>query len=375
MTPIFKELNLNSYPVKVLLDESSNLWVCAYDVCAFLKRPSLLVAHPVFSLTNRWRNVVFSGHKAQAAIAPSAIEKAFAFIRNENATVKKQYDILVAWAKSLTVDLFMDIAATRQVPLSKEEEGKEITVYYQGNPITAKLDGSQMVNATQMGKIYKKEVKNWARLKTTREYITILASKAHIRASDLIQVVKGGNPLEQGTFIHKDLVIEFARWLNPQFAIWCNEHIMTLLQTGLTATPKTLDDLINDPDLVISLANKIKEEQAAKELAIQERMEKEKQLEATGRMLSAAKPKAEYYDAVIESRELYTTNQIASELGLDFTRLKKALHENNIIPSSIGKTVVNDKYKGWGEFVKKAWKWNKLGRREIFKIVAPNTPS
>lgn len=373
--PIFKTINLNAFPIKVFLDENSLMWVCAQDCCSFLRRPNLLVTTPVYSLTDRWRNVMFDRKKPQAAITPASIEKSFAFIMNENSTVRKQYDILVAWSKHLTVESFMRAPSDKtEVPLSKENEGKEITLYYQGNPITAKLDGSQMINGSQMAKIFGKEIRNWTKLKATQDYIKTLSSDAHIRASALIQVVKGGIPSEQGTFIHKDLAIEFARWLNPQFAIWCNEHIMTLMQNGFTATPKTLDELINDPDLVIRLANKIKEERAAKELAIQQRIEKEKELKETGKLLTVAKPKAAYYDAVIESRELYSTHQIASELNINYAKLKKILREHNVITSPVGKTIVNDKYTGWGETVKKSWKWNKTGRKEIFRIVSPNTP-
>ena len=37
----------------------------------------------------------------------------------------------------------------------------------------------------------------------------------------LVFVVKGGlNP--QGTWMNEDVAIEFARWLNPSFAIWCD---------------------------------------------------------------------------------------------------------------------------------------------------------
>src|SRR5690606_29415618 len=33
---------------------------------------------------------------------------------------------------------------------------------------------------------------------------------------------------EQGTWLHEDIAIEFARWLSPSFAIWCNDRIKDL---------------------------------------------------------------------------------------------------------------------------------------------------
>lgn len=61
------------------------------------------------------------------------------------------------------------------------------------------------------------------------------------RYPDLVLVVKGGivNEVEQGTWFHEDVALEFARWLSPHFAIWCNDRIKELLTTGVTTTPKS----------------------------------------------------------------------------------------------------------------------------------------
>lgn len=65
----------------------------------------------------------------------------------------------------------------------------------------------------------------------------MLSADRQICPSELVQVVKGGNVKQQGTWMHEDVAIEFARWLSPKFAIWCNDHIKELLTTGMTATP------------------------------------------------------------------------------------------------------------------------------------------
>lgn len=39
----------------------------------------------------------------------------------------------------------------------------------------------------------------------------------------LLDIQKGGNA--PGSWMHEDLALEFARWLNPAFAIWCNYRI------------------------------------------------------------------------------------------------------------------------------------------------------
>lgn len=121
-----------------------------------------------------------------------------------------------------------------------------------------------MVNATEMAKPFGKLVGDWLRLKTTTEFTEALSADMQIPISALIQVVKGGNN-EQGTWMHEDIALEFARWLSPAFAIWCNKRIKELLQYGMTATQPTLEQMINNPDLVISLATQLKNEREEKQ--------------------------------------------------------------------------------------------------------------
>lgn len=94
----------------------------------------------------------------------------------------------------------------------------------------------------------------------------------------MVEIKQGGNG-EQGTWMHEDVAMEFARWLSPAFAIWCNDRIKELLQYGMTATQPTLEQMINNPDLVISLATQLKSEREEKQrLALEvQKKEQEKQ--------------------------------------------------------------------------------------------------
>lgn len=44
--------------------------------------------------------------------------------------------------------------------------------------------------------------------------------KSFDRDLHLIVTTNGGQI--QGTWMHEDVALEFARWLNPAFAIWCH---------------------------------------------------------------------------------------------------------------------------------------------------------
>lgn len=65
--------------------------------------------------------------------------------------------------------------------------------------------------------------------------------------------------------MHEDLALDFAQWLSVDFKLWCNDRIKELLQYGMTATQPTLEQMINNPDLVIRLATQLKQEREEKE--------------------------------------------------------------------------------------------------------------
>lgn len=135
---------------------------------------------------------------------------------------------------------------------------------YNGSDISFNKGDEVMVNATEMAKVFGKNVGDWLRLKTTSEFAEALSTDMQIPISALIQVVKGGNN-NQGTWMHEDVALEFARWLSPSFAIWCNKRIKELLQYGMTATQPTLEQMIDNPDLLIRLATQLKQEREEKE--------------------------------------------------------------------------------------------------------------
>jgi len=93
------------------------------------------------------------------------------------------------------------------------------------------------------------------------------------------------------------------------------------------------------------------------------------------------KPKADHYDVTIEDRELYTLQQIAGEIGVNASTLRKHLAKAGLIVSAKGPLVVTDANKSLGAVVpiphgryRNCFKWNKEGRAVIIKLFAPNIP-
>lgn len=134
---------------------------------------------------------------------------------------------------------------------------------YKGSKISFANGKNVMVNATEMAKSFDKRPAKWLELPSTKEFLAALTA---IRKSDtaLIQTNSGGINGGGGTWMHEDVALEFARWLSPAFAIWCNDRIKELLKYGMTATQPTLDEMVNNPDLVIRMATQLKQERKEK---------------------------------------------------------------------------------------------------------------
>lgn len=130
---------------------------------------------------------------------------------------------------------------------------------YNGSPISFQKGNSVMINATEMAKPFGKNAGHWMRNQSTQEFINELAALRNCKGSDLVQIENG-----IGCWMHEDVAMEFARWLSPAFAIWCNDRIKELLTIGMTATQPTLEQMIDNPDLVIHLATQLKQEREEK---------------------------------------------------------------------------------------------------------------
>lgn len=99
---------------------------------------------------------------------------------------------------------------------------------YEGSPVTfSNNDGSVMVNATEMARSFGKKPGKWLELSSTKSFISVLSN---VRNSDNWVMTGRGN--NGGTWMHEDVALEFARWLSPKFAIWCNDRIKELLVSG-----------------------------------------------------------------------------------------------------------------------------------------------
>lgn len=124
---------------------------------------------------------------------------------------------------------------------------------YKGSNITFLDENGMWVNATEMAKKFDRQPYDWLRLQSTKDFISALVEIRGFNTADLgfntadstvlnsigiSNFIKIENGKYGGTWFHEDVAIEFARWLSPSFAIWCNDKIKELLAGGLQPLTK-----------------------------------------------------------------------------------------------------------------------------------------
>jgi hypothetical protein len=93
------------------------------------------------------------------------------------------------------------------------------------------VDKTIFINATKVAFQFQKKPVDWLKTKETQNYIKAVSKAHNLSYDNLVKIVKGGNdPKLMGTWIHKKLIIFFARWLSVEFAVWCDNEIEKILQ-------------------------------------------------------------------------------------------------------------------------------------------------
>lgn len=106
---------------------------------------------------------------------------------------------------------------------------------FSGVAVSFNQDG--YLNASAIAKHFGKRVPDFLKTEQNQEYISALAEhlsktkKIVLEENQLVIIKHGGN--QSGTWLHPKLAIHFARWLDPRFAVWCDEQIEHILSGSL----------------------------------------------------------------------------------------------------------------------------------------------
>ena len=214
---------------------------------------------------------------------------------------------------------------------------------YNENPISFQMGEQKMMNATQMAKFFGKRPVDWLRFQQSQEFLAILSKVRNHTFEELVIVRKGAPSVGGGTWMHEDVALEFARWLSPEFAIWCNDRIKELFSFGLTATDEMLVKAATDPEFVVAMMDQIKQSR-------QKNLELEKQNRALQAKIEEDSLKVNFYnnatnlDAEFNKRQTIIISRLASKFKMKPAALNKFLIKKKVITRIDGGYNVHPQY-------------------------------
>ena len=105
-----------------------------------------------------------------------------------------------------------------------------------------------------------------------------------------------------------------------KFKKWVTSEVLpSIRKHGLYAT----EELINNPDLMIAAFTALKEERAKSKALLEDNAVQKQQI-------SELKPKASYYDVVLNCLDLLSTSAIAKDYGWSAVRMNNYLHKQGV---------------------------------------------
>lgn len=208
----------------------------------------------------------------------------------------------------------------------------ELTVKeYLGNRIEFKIvDGHVYANANQMANGFggSQKLADWKRSENTKRYMEALNKNKLWKNSIISEEGRNG-----GTWIHEKLVLNFARYLNVEFELWCDEQIATLLREGTVTIDKKQNLLLS----IIQSSTEVERAVALNKYELEYVKPLEHNLEKTTKKLEH---KQEVINGLVDEVKLKTQRQFLNEIikmkGVEYikdrwTMLYKAYEQNKKI--------------------------------------------
>ncbi|KRL72378.1 phage antirepressor [Ligilactobacillus saerimneri] len=159
---------------------------------------------------------------------------------------------------------------------------------------------------------------------------------------------------------------KFKRWVTSEVLPAIRKH-------GVYMTPKTIEEILDNPDAIIQLATNFKREREGRLIAEQR--------------VNELTPKASYYDKVLANKSLVTITAIAKDYGMSGQRMNALLHKLGVQYKQ-GKTwLLYAKYQknGWthsetvmitdrygNEKAVLNTKWTQKGRLGLYELLKDN---
>ncbi|GEP75667.1 phage antirepressor KilAC domain-containing protein [Weissella thailandensis] len=187
-----------------------------------------------------------------------------------------------------------------------------------------------------------------------------------------------GGKINKGDFITEPQFYRLAIKANNEtaerFQAWVTEEVLpSIRKHGAYLTNDKIEEILLSPDTLIKVATELKNEREKNVLLTQQ--------------VSESRPKADYYDKIMQSKSLVTITQIAKDYGWSAKQMNDKLHELGVQYKIGGQWVLYSKYQDKGytfsttvditkkdgsSDVRMNTKWTQKGRVFIYNLLKEN---
>lgn len=159
-----------------------------------------------------------------------------------------------------------------------------------------------------------------------------------------------------------------------KFESWIFDEVLpTIRKHGAYMTPAAIEQALTDPDFIIRLATRLKEEMALNQ--------KQKQI------IGELRPKADYVDRILKNKGLVTITQIAKDYGMSGQAMNRLLHDLGVQYKQSGQWLLYREHQAKGythsetveivradgrDDVRMSTKWTQKGRLFLYELLKTN---
>lgn len=97
------------------------------------------------------------------------------------------------------------------------------------------------INATALCKAAGKLYGHYRENGNTDAFFSALVADIGIPMSELTEIRRGGNPQEQGTWVHPQVAVHLAQWASPEFAVQVSRWVYDWMRGEMVERPKPTD--------------------------------------------------------------------------------------------------------------------------------------
>lgn len=133
------------------------------------------------------------------------------------------------------------------------------------------------------------------------------------------------------------------------FKKWVTSEVLPAIRKhGGYLTAERTQQLIDNPDLIIEMAQNLKREREKRREAELLAQRNEEIIALQDKVLVEVQPKVQYYESVLAAEDAILTNIIAKELGMSGGTLNKKLRDKKVIYNQHGTWLLYAKYQNQG---------------------------